>query len=472
MKNLSLLFIAFLLLQITSLAQEPSISISPEEGFLLELDSNNPQDTVTFTIYNNGQFPVALDLGVESADSTYILYNDEPDSNTFNGNIWRMRPDGSDKTQLTYDTLDREAVWYPEDGKIVFWSYRSGNADVWIMDADGSNLINLTNHPAEDSYPHCSSDGQYIIFASDRDDPNFEIYRMTSTGANVERLTFNSIEDIRPRYSPDGQHFATRSRIPGGDRDIYVYTSDGQSYINLGIPNVIHDFQPSWTPDSKRVVWASGYQYNGTLEIVSANKDSSDFRLEFSTPQNEYYPRYSPDGQFLAFPKSTFTSPGGDEIFVWHRVLDTLYQITDNTPVTREWGPEWSPFINSPNWPSLSQNTAQIVSGDSINIEIYVDASSLQFTRHTASVTIFNATNNNPLAALPLNLFYSQASGVKAETKLPRIYSLEQNFPNPFNPTTKISYSIPQSSNVIIKVFDILGNEIETLVNEEKQAGT
>jgi photosystem II stability/assembly factor-like uncharacterized protein len=51
-------------------------------------------------------------------------------------------------------------------------------------------------------------------------------------------------------------------------------------------------------------------------------------------------------------------------------------------------------------------------------------------------------------------------------------YKLDQNFPNPFNPSTKIKYSVPQSSNVVIKVFDILGNEIETLVHEEKQVGT
>jgi hypothetical protein len=51
-------------------------------------------------------------------------------------------------------------------------------------------------------------------------------------------------------------------------------------------------------------------------------------------------------------------------------------------------------------------------------------------------------------------------------------FQLDQNYPNPFNPSTKIKYSIPQSSNVVIKVFDILGNEIETLVNEEKSVGT
>jgi hypothetical protein len=49
---------------------------------------------------------------------------------------------------------------------------------------------------------------------------------------------------------------------------------------------------------------------------------------------------------------------------------------------------------------------------------------------------------------------------------------LSQNYPNPFNPSTKIKYSVPQSSQIVIKIFDVLGNEIETLVNEEKPAGT
>ena len=56
--------------------------------------------------------------------------------------------------------------------------------------------------------------------------------------------------------------------------------------------------------------------------------------------------------------------------------------------------------------------------------------------------------------------------------ELPTDFILTQNYPNPFNPSTKIRYSIPQSSYVVIKVFDILGNEIETLANQEKPAGT
>jgi hypothetical protein len=56
-------------------------------------------------------------------------------------------------------------------------------------------------------------------------------------------------------------------------------------------------------------------------------------------------------------------------------------------------------------------------------------------------------------------------------SNIPRHFSLEQNYPNPFNPSTVISYQLPIGGNVTLKVFDILGNEIETLVNEEKPSG-
>jgi hypothetical protein len=62
--------------------------------------------------------------------------------------------------------------------------------------------------------------------------------------------------------------------------------------------------------------------------------------------------------------------------------------------------------------------------------------------------------------------------GVEDESTLPIEFALIQNYPNPFNPTTKIQYSIPQSSNVVIKVFNVLGREIEILVNSEKSPGT
>jgi hypothetical protein len=62
-------------------------------------------------------------------------------------------------------------------------------------------------------------------------------------------------------------------------------------------------------------------------------------------------------------------------------------------------------------------------------------------------------------------------TGIENENEMPSSFSLIQNFPNPFNPTTTIKYQIPELSFVTIKVYDVLGNEITTLVNEEKPIG-
>jgi hypothetical protein len=67
---------------------------------------------------------------------------------------------------------------------------------------------------------------------------------------------------------------------------------------------------------------------------------------------------------------------------------------------------------------------------------------------------------------------YVAPTPVESEIIPPSEFTLLQNYPNPFNPSTNIKYSIPQASQAIIKVFDMLGNEIETLVNEEKPTGT
>ncbi|HEY6437878.1 MAG TPA: T9SS type A sorting domain-containing protein, partial [Ignavibacteriaceae bacterium] len=60
---------------------------------------------------------------------------------------------------------------------------------------------------------------------------------------------------------------------------------------------------------------------------------------------------------------------------------------------------------------------------------------------------------------------------IEIEVGTPTKFSLEQNYPNPFNPITTLPYSIKEKAVVTLKVFDILGKEVSTLVNEEKEAG-
>ena len=81
-----------------------------------------------------------------------------------------------------------------------------------------------------------------------------------------------------------------------------------------------------------------------------------------------------------------------------------------------------------------------------------------------------SVTGNMGRVGLATTLFVPVS--IEKEIALLTRFSLEQNYPNPFNPSTKIKYSVPQTSPVQIKIFGVLGNEIETLVNEGKPAGT
>lgn len=79
--------------------------------------------------------------------------------------------------------------------------------------------------------------------------------------------------------------------------------------------------------------------------------------------------------------------------------------------------------------------------------------------------------NDGVLEAWSISILSNPPTGINEKSYVPNKFILDQNYPNPFNPTTTIRYSIPQSEFVTLQVFDVLGNEVTTLVNEEKPAG-
>ena len=91
--------------------------------------------------------------------------------------------------------------------KIAFTSNRDGNDEIYVMNADGTNPVNLTNNPAEDRGPPIwSPDGTQIFFGSNRDG-NFEVYVMNADGSNPVNLTNNPAEDNFPSW------FSTRPTV-------------------------------------------------------------------------------------------------------------------------------------------------------------------------------------------------------------------------------------------------------------------
>ena len=116
---------------------------------------------------------------------------------------------GDQQTNITNNpAFDRSPKWSPNGNQIVFFSDRDGNGEVYVMDADGTNVTRLTNNLDSDGSPGWSSDGSKILFSSSRDG-NAEIYLMDAVdtdgdgnGDNLTRLTNNPATDGAPDWSP------------------------------------------------------------------------------------------------------------------------------------------------------------------------------------------------------------------------------------------------------------------------------
>ena len=86
--------------------------------------------------------------------------------------------------------------------------------------------------------------------------------------------------------------------------------------------------------------------------------------------------------------------------------------------------------------------------------------------------TTANDSSFNYIISKSSDFFFENINSVSSNNKEPLKFNLSQNYPNPFNPTTMINYSVPKAGIVTIKIYDILGRELVTLVNEEKEAGS
>ena len=266
------------------------------------------------------------------------------DNPTGDFEIFTMEPDGTNLVQLTNNTaFDFDPDWSADGQRIAFESDRDRFSDIFVMNADGTEQTNVTSNTAFDRTAAFSPDGEKVAFDSNLsagvDNPtgDTEIFAVNLDGTGLAQLTNNTARDLQPDYSPGGKKLAFVS-----DRDfrpgIYTMNADGtaQTKRSRG-PGVVFQF-PSWSPNGKRIAFSS--DQDGPLDLYKMHADgSAQRRLTDNGAVADSVPAFSPAGKMLVFQTNR---DGNAEIYRMRSDGKEQINLTNNP--AGDFTPDWQPL--------------------------------------------------------------------------------------------------------------------------------
>jgi len=220
--------------------------------------------------------------------------------------------------------------------------------DIWVMEADGTNQINLTNTPGISEWgPVWSPDGLKIAYVVG-DNIFSGVWTMNADGASQTKLSSFSGVEFGPTWSADSSKIALVRYVSGEvistQFDIFVVALDGSSDVNL--TNTDYDeLEPSWSPGGNNIAFA-GVREGGaftTWQIVTVRPDGSGEAVLVVMDQENRSPAWSPDSSKITF-MSEFNNPccGNWQVWAMNRDGSGATNLSNDETVYDMW-PSWSP---------------------------------------------------------------------------------------------------------------------------------
>jgi serine/threonine protein kinase len=261
-----------------------------------------------------------------------------------------IKPDGSEVLDLRIDLPARPADWQGEDGepawspdgkRVAFSLTRQGTSDIFVMNADGSDIKQLTRSQGINRSPAWSPDGKQILFVSERDG-NPEIYVMAADGSHQINLTRDPGYDADPGWSPDGSEIVfTALREGAAGFYLYVMDADGKNRRQITHhPSTMGQVYPAWSPDGSTVVYADTTSLG--LELFLCAADGSNERQLTSLGGSNTRPAWSPNGKVIAFLHAGFTEQRASLFLIDAQQLTTAEVLHES--VFMDGGrPAWKP---------------------------------------------------------------------------------------------------------------------------------
>lgn len=254
----------------------------------------------------------------------------------------------------------------PDTAKIVFAANRVGNREIYLMNPDGSEQVNITNHRADDITPSFSPTGDQILFASDRGNPahgTWDLYLMDPDGSNVQKVFKTPAVRADPTWSPDGKQIAYNRREQGKSF-IYIATIGEKKEERVAIGS-----GPNWSPDGKEIAFLTGFPERVQISIL--NISTLKQKVLFPKPVRSSWMgggvSWSPSGKKLAF-SWLHKVPLKDFI-----KTETVYTVNRDGTGLQQIVPEAGPKVVSPVWAPRGDELLYIQADDvqAINKQIF-----------------------------------------------------------------------------------------------------